>query len=125
MLRDDKLTTSGTAVAIVFGIAIGGIAIAIFVMNMKSRAATRRAKLERVALLGGGGNGIHVPYQHNPSEANVPLMSPSGTRREAADPADGQQGDYQQTVDDGSAPRLHPGLGALGQDTTYSSNYRS
>jgi len=106
-------------VAIAFSAGIVIVAIAIFVMSMRTRAANKRAGMERAALLGRGGKGktIEMPYgQHvNSSEANMPLMSPNGTRHEHAYP-------YAQeynSQDDASAPRLHPGLGALGQDPTY------
>jgi len=67
--------------------------------------------------------------QRNPSEANVPLISPGGTRSDQpyqhpynsadyfnAPAAGGSNSVSPNEGGRGGAPKLHPGLGALGQD---------
>jgi hypothetical protein len=116
------MTTSGVIVAIVFATGLSTAALAIFLYQMSSRAASKRAAMQRAALhAGGSGKGkmADVPYgQGNANDANVPLMSPNGTRQDNAYPY-AQQLDYEPSPADGSAPRLHPGLGALGHNNDY------
>lgn len=104
--------------AIVFGIGIAAAAIGIIVVQIQARNANKERERERLALLGGytpkGKDRAFAdveasrPYtQRNPSEANMPLIAPGGTQQ------------FQQynapDVSPHDAPRLHPGLEALGQ----------
>jgi len=133
--RDSKMTTSGITVTIflVSGLLIATIAV--IITNYQSRASRRRKELARAAYLGGsaygkGGKGPRVtvqpvqPYnQANPSGDYVPLMEPGGARMDSQN----YQQQYEQQTDyygenpvsaneQARAPKLHPGLGALGQD---------
>lgn len=137
--KDNHLTTSGLIVTSGFAISIIAAAIAIVASHYQSRAAGRRRERERLALLGPGAyesNDIGraapdveavQPYsRRNPSEAHVPLITPGGARSD-------QQSYQQQNSSDffsaqggadsvppnesgRAAPKLHPGLGALGQN---------
>lgn len=96
--------------------------------------------MERMALLGGGAHARNgkgraapdveasQPYgQPNPSEAHVPLMEPGGVRSDqqnyqqqynAPDYFNAPGGSNSVSPNDPgrAAPKLHPGLGALGQN---------
>ena len=88
----------------------------------------KRSKLERAALLGGASKGFGTSDveaasfgKKNLSSANIPLITPGGTRTDAA--YDGgfensyhdQGGDISGASQRASAPKLHPGLGAINQ----------
>lgn len=138
--RDNHLTTSGVVVTIAFAVSIIGAAISILVAQYRTRSGIRRREVERMALLGGGayarnGKGRAAPDveatqtygPRNPSEAHVPLMSPGGARSEQHGyPQQHNAPDYFNAPGGSSsvspngagqaAPKLHPGLGALGQN---------
>ena len=82
--------------------------------------------MERMALLGGGslsskGKGRAIPDIENSQSDNVPLMTPGGARSDQQNYS--RQG-YSNAPGVGlnpgeqgrAAPKLHPGLGALGQN---------
>lgn len=140
MRRDNHLTTGGLIVTISFAFGIVGAILAVIVSHYQSNAANRKVEAERAALLGDGafaatGNGkgraasaAPTYQQHNPSEAVIPLMTPGGSRSDEVyqHPYNNDNDYYQASGAAGSnpgpagghsgAPKLHPGLGALGQD---------
>ena len=140
MKKEDKLTTSGLIVSIAF---VGGILAAIVSWTIVSlRARNRRKHNEQVrqmmASSGKGRSGSDVEavssfggrrHQAMASEANLPLISPGGTRSDQQSYGQ-QEGYFSQHALGGNsltppgregpgAPKLHPGLGALGQETRY------
>jgi len=108
------------------------------VSRYQSRSPNKKPEVERTALLAGTyarnvgkARAVDVEasqsyQQGNPSDAHVPLISPGGTRSDQAYQhpyntdsyfnAPGGSNSVSPGEGQGAAPRLHPGLGALGQD---------
>jgi hypothetical protein len=133
MKRDDKLTTSGLIVTIVFGVAIAATAIAFGIMCVRNSAkAKQEQRAQLLAAASSKGNDVEAQPFPNRSEANLPLITPGGTRSGetgyygASQPGQdyfGQSGSGGNSVtppaNRGGAPQLHQGLGALGGETRY------
>jgi hypothetical protein len=140
MKKEDKLTTSGLIVTIIF---VGGTLAAIISWSIIGlRARNRRRHNEQVrqmmASSGKGRSGSDIEAvssfggrrnQAMTSEANLPLISPGGTRSDQQSYGQ-QEGYFEQHGMGGNsltppgregpgAPKLHPGLGALGQEGRY------
>jgi hypothetical protein len=126
MKRDDSLTTSGLVVTIAFAVGIVAAIIAFVAVGLHGRNKSRKA--EQAALLAQASSGRGKDIEASPfarsnpaaSDSNLPLMTPGGQRSEGYNAS---QQDYfeqgQQRRAGSGAPRLNPGLGALGQDTHY------
>ncbi|KAF8865584.1 hypothetical protein BDZ45DRAFT_684126 [Acephala macrosclerotiorum] len=133
MQRDNNLTTSGLIVTIVFGVAIAATAIAFGIMCVRNSAkAKQEQRAQLLAAAGSKGNDVEAQSFPNRSEANLPLITPGGTRSEqtgyygASQPQQdyfGQSGSggnpLTPPANRGGAPQLHQGLGALGGETRY------
>jgi len=127
MIRDKPLTTSGLIVSIVFAVAIIGALTGILVMQMKAAKMNKRAKMERMAMLSGGkgyGKSDVEPPQLKTrgSDAHIPLID-SAEGMGVGNSGAGLGGGVGQYFDNRAydispqdAPKLNPGLGALGQD---------
>ncbi|KAG9248008.1 hypothetical protein BJ878DRAFT_476878 [Calycina marina] len=115
--RDNHLTTSGLTVAIVFGVAIIGAIGGILFFQRQLAAINRKAKLERLAMLDNSGKGYGM------SDVEAPINKTDSTPLIANAGSGGGQQPYYDNREFGEspqdAPRLHPGLGALGQDSAY------
>lgn len=139
MKRDNKLTTSGLIVAIAFGAGISAALIAWLIVSMRARSRSKhneqvkkmmegkprsRSDVEGISSFAGEG-------RRNPamsSEANLPLITPGGTRSDQTHYGQ-QEGYFQQQGSGGNsltppgqqpgAPRIHQGIGGLGQEQRY------
>jgi len=123
MKEDNHLTTSGLAVTILFAVSIFLAALAATISIYRGRAAAKRKEYAHAAITGGGAAAFNKgkaragdvessqhPYvQRDPSEAHLPLISPGGSRSDQPEYFEGPGSQRQ-------APKLHPGLGALGQN---------
>lgn len=118
MKRDNSLTTSGLIVTIFFAVGLVAALIAFVAIAIRSKSkakAEERKRLLEDASSGGKDVEAATPFSSTrsragASESNLPLVAPGGQRSEAY--SGGQQDYFSQ----GQAPRLNPGLGALGQD---------
>ncbi|KAH7403644.1 hypothetical protein BKA64DRAFT_457848 [Cadophora sp. MPI-SDFR-AT-0126] len=146
MRRDNTLTTSGLVVAIAFGVGLAATAIAVIAMVIHGKnkvKANQQAQLLAAASSRGGrdveaGKSFTRPKGGAmASDANLPLITPGGTRSDQASYAqqdyfEGGQGtggltppEYRGAGSSSSGappvPRLelHQGLGALGQNPRY------
>jgi len=112
------------AVSIVFVVAIVGAFAGIITMQRQAAKLNKRAKMERLAMLGGGkGYGrsdVNAPQQARGSDAHIPLIDGAGGMGAGGAGNGGAVGQYFDNrayeVSPHDAPKLHPGLGALGQD---------
>ncbi|RAL63831.1 hypothetical protein DID88_003474 [Monilinia fructigena] len=89
MLIDDTLTTSGLVVTIFFAVSISAFIIALIIIGIKDRAAAKKLKAERIALLDAESKeamesynqkrsrSVRQPDAFENTEANVPLISES------------------------------------------------
>merc|ERR1712098_1009738 len=141
MRRDNTLTTSGLVVAIAFGVGLAATAIAVIAMVIHGKnkvKANQQAQLLAAASSRGGRDVEAAKAFTRPmaSDANLPLITPGGTR---SDQASYPQQEYFEGAQGGSltppeyrgagssssgappVPRLelHQGLGALGQNPRY------
>ncbi|KAG4434215.1 hypothetical protein IFR05_010285 [Cadophora sp. M221] len=144
MRRDNSLTTSGLVVAIAFGVGLAATAIAVIAMIIhgknQEKAKQQAQLLAAASSRSGRGGDVEAAKaftRPNPmaSDANLPLITPGGPRSDHA--SYGQQEYFEQgagrltppeyrgagSSGSGSGvppvPRLHQGLGALGQNPRY------
>ncbi len=139
MKRKDSLETSGIIVAIVFGVGLAATIITVIAMIVHSKKKLRTAKqAQLLAAATSKGRGPSAAVEtRNPfaSDANLPLITPGGTR---SDQANYSQQDYFEGAGQGGtgsltppeyrgvgaqgappAPQLHQGVGGLGQNPRY------
>jgi hypothetical protein len=130
MKREDKLTTSGLIVTIVFG---GGIAAALLswaILCLRSSQRNKRQEqIRRMMASSGKGQDVESisPFARPStrsnkamrSDASLPLITPGGIRSDQQTYGQ-QEGYFEQHGPGGNvpspAPKLHPGLNALGQE---------
>jgi hypothetical protein len=111
-------------VACVFAIGIIGASAAILIMSAKARSLRRRQDLQKLALASGyyGTNGKGAATmdvearQPNQSEDNLPLISQGGQYNQGYGEPAYYNAPSGQNAPPFVPPKLHQGLGALGQD---------
>lgn len=117
MKKDNHLTTSGLIVTIAFTAGILAAVIGALAVNMRSRTKAKREAQVAAMMASSIPAGRDVERSVVPqmrSDDNLPLIAPGGQRSQGQYyNVSGGAGEEQEMR---SAPRLHQGLGALGQD---------
>ena len=133
MKQENHLTVSGIVVTVAFGVGLGATIIVVAVMQLRSRNNTRRESSAPLLMVGGdnwkgvGGSDIEATQALGrrgfgmASEANLPLITPGGTRSDQqyhnkteADYSAQAPSASGSNTERGVVPKLLQGLGALG-----------
>ncbi len=131
MKKDNSLTTSGLIVTIIFAVGIFLSFAGVLIVNLRANAKAKHDAQVQLMMKSSMNHNTDVETAQTfgmRSEANLPLITPEAAKSEQYNY--GQQHDYfgqepagsssltaEPSVAPNPPPKLHPGLGALGQDT--------